>query len=230
MAFIAETVAKKKWKGLRDYYRGEIVKASKHRSGDPTDAVAKSSWPYFSLLAFLSGTMKTRPRESNLELPESMDEFSDTPVYEDTPATTPQSIEGVGASQEGEGSTDVINHEKSTKENVSPRPLVRSSAGKRKRTTGSEDFRRQLLELEHTKLQLLTQEEAEDDDLLFLKSLLADMKSLPRHRKMYVKLQFQQLLYAEVCSSMSSACGPSEVEQGPSGSSSHQLDNYINLF
>lgn len=48
------------------------------------------------------------------------------------------------------------------------------------RQTEANNFRRKLLNMEAKKIKLLENEEKEDEDFLFLKSLLPDLKNLPR--------------------------------------------------
>ncbi|XP_073973205.1 uncharacterized protein [Rhodnius prolixus] len=54
-----------------------------------------------------------------------------------------------------------------------------------------------LIEMEKRKL-LQCQKEEEDEDLMFFKSFLPDMKTLPRVRKLFLKLKFQEILYNEI--------------------------------
>jgi len=60
------------------------------------------------------------------------------------------------------------------------------------------NFRQELLNLEKKKIKLLQSEEKDDEDLMFLKSLLPDLKSLSRAQKMRTKIKFQEILYNEI--------------------------------
>lgn len=60
------------------------------------------------------------------------------------------------------------------------------------------NFRQELLKLEEKKIKLLQCEEKDDEDLMFLKSLLPDLKSLSRSQKMRTKIKFQEILYNEI--------------------------------
>lgn len=62
------------------------------------------------------------------------------------------------------------------------------------RQTAVNNFRRELLNMEAKKLKLLENEEKEDEDLLFLKSLLPDLKKLSQTQKMKTKIKFQETL------------------------------------
>lgn len=48
------------------------------------------------------------------------------------------------------------------------------------------------------KIKLLQNEEKDDEDLMFLKSLLPDLKSLSRPQNIKTKIKFQEILYNEV--------------------------------
>jgi len=51
--------------------------------------------------------------------------------------------------------------------------------------------------MEAKKIKLLENEEKEDGDLLFLKSLLPDLKKLSQTQKMRTKIKFQEILLQE---------------------------------
>lgn len=63
---VSDATVRKKWKGLRDYYRTELSKIAKPVSGSSAGNMRKSAWPHFHLMSFLGDTMKTRPRTTNL--------------------------------------------------------------------------------------------------------------------------------------------------------------------
>jgi hypothetical protein len=89
----------------------------------------------------------------------------------------------------------------SPEQSVSSRPPSVSSASsggrKRNKVMCQDD---EFLHLEKRKLELLGKdsEREEDEDLLFLKSLLPDIKSLPRWRKRRLRLKIHQLVIQEM--------------------------------
>lgn len=68
-----------------------------------------------------------------------------------------------------------------------------------KKKCGVDEYR--FKELEQKNLKLLDQESSSetDEDLMFFRSLLPDLKTLTRSRKMCLKLNIQDMLYQEVC-------------------------------
>lgn len=183
---------KTKWKNIRDYYRAELKKVSSGRSGAGADDVTTSSWPLFSSLNYLKDTMQTRPRTTNL-----------------TPSTS-NSVENVAQSasvdfsnfnvdeNSGEEKLEDDNEIIRSKENNAREKPIHTNQMEKKRKTTMSNFRQELLNLEAKKIELLQSEEKDDEDLMFLKSLLPDLKSLSRLQKMRTKIKFQEILYNEV--------------------------------
>lgn len=180
---------KMKWRGIRDYYRKELKKLEKPRSGDGADSHSTSNWPLFPLLSFLNDSMSTRPRTTNLESTRSEDALE--PAQETTENAGNDSI--TEFSPRAGPSQDITQNPKSTS---TERNMQRQALKKK----GADLYRQSMLELEAKKLKLLERDltEDEDDDLLFFKSMLKDFKSLPRERRMLLKIKFQEMLYKEI--------------------------------
>lgn len=186
--------ARSRWKTLRDYFRQEVTKIEKPRSGAGGD-VTTSSWQYFALMGFLRDTMVSEGRSCSLGVPaynhSLSPEISKEVVSgtEEDNATPPYSV----ASPQEQTSSDVTS--------VSTQGMRREN---RKRMRPDIDAivskNDALIAIEKQKLELLQKDmcEEKDDDLMFLKSLLPDLKSLPRSRNRLVRLKFQEIMYNEI--------------------------------
>jgi len=103
-------------------------------------------------------------------------------------------------------STNIIDADlNNTDSDVSPAGgLKRRNYDAPHRQTAVNNFRRELLNMEAKKLKLLENEEKEDEDLLFLKSLLPDLKKLSQTQKMRTKIKFQEILLQETLNTLQS--------------------------
>lgn len=147
---------------MRDQFAVELGKRPKARIG------AGSKWQYFSQLLFLKDVVKARPFSGNLSVWNST-------VEESGAAQTEGEVKTLSVAA-GTSSND---REEEAKENAEP---------KRKRSRKEEE-KEVLLDIERQKLQCLLQkaerrEKAEDDDLLFFKSLISMVKRIPDHMKL----------------------------------------------
>lgn len=183
---------KTKWKNIRDYYRAELKKVSSGRSGAGADEVTTSTWPLFPCLNYLKDTMQTRPRTTNLtqSARNSVENASqDTSVDFSLFNVDENSVEEIC-----EDDNDII---QSTEDHIREKPMHTTQTAKKTKTSMG-NFRQELLKLEEKKIKLLQSEEKDDEDLMFLKSLLPDLKSLSRSQKMRTKIKFQEILYNEI--------------------------------
>jgi len=77
-----------------------------------------------------------------------------------------------------EDDNDII---QSTEDHIREKPMHKTQTAKKTKTLMG-NFRPELLKLEENKIKLLQSEEKDDEDFMFLKSLLPDLKSLD-HKK-----------------------------------------------
>ncbi|XP_068081361.1 ankyrin-3 isoform X1 [Anabrus simplex] len=189
------THARSGWKTLRDYFHQEINKIEKPRSGTGGEGTTTSSWQFFQLMSFLCDTMISEARSSSLGVSSFAYSLSAEVANEVVPRTqkdgpTPPSSE---TSPQEEIPLDVSS--------VSTQSMHRE---KRKRSRPDIDAmltkNEALIAIEKQKLEFLQKDIAEekDDDLMFLKSLLPDLKSLPRSCNRAVRLKFQEIICSEI--------------------------------
>jgi hypothetical protein len=186
---------KNKWKYLRDYFQKETKKVIKPKSGATGQDILKdSSWQYYNMMLFLKDLLHSGKSESSLH---------------DSLISEPTESQDTSFDYNDEGNS--IRTELPcplSMPSTSSRPCSGSSASSEKNYHSGESRKRKILSdntdqvilIEKRKLELLEKdmEREEDDDLLFLKSLLPDIKSLPRWRKRRLRLKFQELVINEV--------------------------------
>lgn len=176
---------------MRDYYRLELRKLEKQKSGSGTDqATPTSSWPHFTVMSFLKDILKSGKgytglsEETYLQNPQC--EFT---VYDgdDSQVTVIKSEPSV---QSTRPSSSASNEDLSAPKKKRPHPGNESIIRK------NED----VIDLEHKKPASMERERPaqEDDDLLYLKSLLPHIKSLPRIRRLRLRSKFQELVIQEL--------------------------------
>lgn len=185
---------KTKWKNIRDYYRAELKKVSSGRSGASADEVTTSTWPLFPCLNYLKDTMQTRPRTTNL-----IQSVSNSVENASLDASVDFSQFNVDENSGEDICEDDIEIIRPAGNDEREKPTPTTQIAKKKKTSIS-NFRQELLNLEAKKIKLLQNEEKDDEDLMFLKSLLPDLKSLSRPQKIRTKIKFQEILYKEVMS------------------------------
>lgn len=100
-----------------------------------------------------------------------------------------------------------------TDTDVSPASgLKKRNYGVQHRQTATNKFRRELLNMKAKKIKLLeNNKEKEDEDLLFLKSVLPDLKILSQTQKMRTKIQFQEILLQETLNLLQSTTNQTTV-------------------
>ncbi|XP_017466883.1 PREDICTED: uncharacterized protein LOC108359498 [Rhagoletis zephyria] len=170
--------AKKKWRNLRDQFSKELKKIPKGKSGDTQDQalIYTGRWRYFKSLLFLRDTIFPRETARNLSV---MLEDSTTATEADNNVTNAE-----------------INSELTFVETC---PSFRSLSVRRKRKDNHQDGKAvelRLLDIETKKLALL--EASEDENSLFLRSLLPFMKKLDPIRQLRVRCKFQDILLQEI--------------------------------
>lgn len=194
--FFAEDVLKKRWKHLKDQYRKELKKQPLLRSGAEAD-VWVSSWQYFNLMTFLRDEVMPAPSTGNLSVNETEDS---------------QGVEDIETAEEN---TEMQNNlDNSDSEMVEPimsppsRPVPTSSPCSSEQASSSSrkrmNVRSSLLEIEKKKLLLMekrlkeTQHDQElnnDEDFLFLRSILPSMKKLTDLQKFQFRGKVNEWLF-----------------------------------
>jgi len=183
--------AKARWKNMRDYYRLELRKLETQKSGSGTDqATPTSSWAHFTVMSFLKDILKSGKGCTGLsEETYPQDPQCEVAVYEadDSQVTVIKSEPSV---QSTHPSSSASNEDLSAPKKKRPYPGTESIIRE------NED----VIDLEHKKPARMDRERAaeEDDDLLYLKSLLPHIKSLPRIRRLRLRSKFQELVIQEL--------------------------------
>ncbi|XP_046685435.1 uncharacterized protein LOC124371166 [Homalodisca vitripennis] len=195
----SETVTGK-WKNLRDTFRRELKKVPGYRSGSDGDQAPKYTghWPYFERMLFLRGVMTPRPTDSNMSVTdeERNENNIDTITHESDPDDPGNSIQShVDVGSNSEVSRSVKNLYTSNNDQVQTAPYI----SKRRKLTGSEQFKADILALEAKKINMLEKDsDQSDDDLNFFKSLLPHMKTLPAVNKLFFRSKVQNMLAKEM--------------------------------
>ncbi|XP_073973164.1 uncharacterized protein isoform X2 [Rhodnius prolixus] len=186
--------AKKKWRNLRDQFIKELKKCTKSRTGDAQECADSYSgrWQYFTSMLFLKDTVIPRGYvQGNLPLvdeqnPSSREEMDDVEEEEEEEQYTNPGI-------------DVS--ELLAPPSLSPVPV--QSYSHRKRQRQDTDLEQRKLDIESKKLALY--EKSEDENFLFLRSLLPYFKCLDQIQQLRVRTRFQEILLQEISQSRSSS-------------------------
>ncbi|KAK7085834.1 hypothetical protein SK128_000127 [Halocaridina rubra] len=201
----AEKSARRKWKNLKDYYRREVRKLESPRSGDGANGIVTSSWPYFTQLSFLYDIYCGASRSSNVTQNETttLGDDNQSAVDEDNESSMSYASH---VSHSFTSSVSTSNSPFLSLHGASTSGATTSGQSKpaTKRLRPEPDViakeNEQLLEIERQKLKFLQkeQEESENDDLQFFRSLIPHMKSLTPIRKLRVRSQLQNLVLKEL--------------------------------
>jgi BESS motif. len=176
---------------MRDYYRLELRKLEKQKSGSGThQATPFSSWPHFTVMSFLKDILKSGTGCTGLgEETYPQNSQCEVTVY-DADGSEVTVIKSESTVQPTRPSSRASNEELSAPKKKRPRQETESIIRK------NED----IINLEKKKPESTDKERAaeEDDDLLYLKSLLPYIKSLPRIRRLRLRSKFQELVIQEL--------------------------------
>lgn len=199
--FTVKTV-KTKWKNLRDYYRQELRKVGKPKTGDPGGKIYKSCWPYFSQMGFLKDILGGVNRCSNLDEEPDSEANENTQINEETDDENNDIQSQVFDIQSAESpQTSRPTSSMSSATNTS-QPRQNTSRKRKLRPDLASTIKRneELIALEKKKIEILEKDakEEDDDDLLFLKSLLPHIKSFPVIRKLRLRSKIQDLVLKEM--------------------------------
>lgn len=173
--YVTVKEVKRKWKYLRDYFVKERKKVIAAKSAENVEDIC--SWPYYNLLHFLNDVV--------------LSDTSDTKAAPDIQETVKSEITDIDIEQ----STLFIKLNTQS----SDHSCRNSNNTIKKRSVALEDISSQL-ELINAKIAKFENlnENSLDEDLMFFKSLLADIKLLPKQRKRRLKLKIQELVVREV--------------------------------
>ncbi|XP_045123377.1 uncharacterized protein LOC123511495 [Portunus trituberculatus] len=199
-----ETLARKKWKYLRDQFAVELGKIPPGRSGDVAGDAPTSKWQYFELLLFLKDVVKARASTGNLS-----GVLTSHAVVTSLPKS-PQvryqmaTVEPTLGTEEGASSSHTKDiHER--KDEVREKQWFTSPATRRKKKGASkrsktDDYNHSILDIEQQRIKYLKEkinhkEDKEDDeDQMFFKSLLPHVKRIPAVQKLTFRSRLQELV------------------------------------
>lgn len=211
---ISDTGLRKKWKYLREKFGTEYSKRPLSRSGDAAGNFPASKWAYYQQLMFLKDIVQWRPSSGSIapSMRAPIVPPADTAAAEDvniddaasqcshdSPLTNVanQLEEEMGSSQAAQENETVDNLEIS--QGAGPSfPTVVSS--KRKRKSQEEGYYQRMCNIEERKLQYLVDKhdqkktDAEDEDLMFLKTLLPHIRKISPHMKLRFQSRIQDVV------------------------------------
>lgn len=182
-----------KWKNLRDYFRNELKKIPIPRSGDASDIISKSHWPYFKNLMFLKDQIL--PRQSQSNLPEN--DSSESVLEETRSQSRPESqLSDEEVDNETEIPDQFYAETPSSSATEEPRTILKGRTRKRQNQIDA------LLAIEKNKMEFLINKQATkltesvpaDEDKLFFESLLPHVKKIEDCDKLKFRNEVQDLV------------------------------------
>ncbi|XP_068212670.1 uncharacterized protein, partial [Palaemon carinicauda] len=200
--YLSDISIKRKWKNLKDYYRKELKKVEKPKSGDGASEIVNSTWPYFNQSSFLKDIYLPEYRSSNLSQEENIR------IMEDDLSLVDDDIE----SNVSHVSPSFVIHNSRAASPALPPDTGSTSQDNGWQTNPSTKKRRrasldymakkseELVKIEKQKLEMLRkeQEESGDEELYFFKSLLPYKKKLNHTKKLRMRMQIQNLFLKEM--------------------------------
>ncbi|RZC40737.1 uncharacterized protein BDFB_004026 [Asbolus verrucosus] len=182
---IEVSTAKQKWKNLRDTFRVELKKNRKYSVSETPETLNKSQWSYYEDMLFIKDILKTRKLRDLLEPgmsnpDEFMDGSGETIKIEPDMSFSPIRL------------TENAEENKPTFENISPlQPQIQDID-----TTNNYPYRRGLKRrFDEEDIKTENNDEGQDDDLLFFRSVLPFVKRLDQDKKLLFRMNVQQILY-----------------------------------
>ncbi|CAH1996935.1 unnamed protein product [Acanthoscelides obtectus] len=193
----------KKCRNLRDQFLKEFKKIPKSKSGASQEdaSICSGKWQYFTSLLYLKDTVLPRNTEGNMatingsqELQNTTNESEPNEYGESEPDETELQSDSAQAQTDLIEATAVANsNPSSAKQSFVPNKTLSHPKPKKPRT---DDIEVKMLEIENKKLALLEQEE--DENSLFLRSLLPDLRKLNPLQQLKVLTKFQDVLMQEL--------------------------------
>ena len=196
LIFLTENYAKSRWKSLRDTFRKEFKKFKEQRLTHGSSAPIPR-WLHYKDLQFLEDVMQSRKLSPNV-VEKSVHEKKYQP-----PQAHNEEIKSIGERQEydaelADEDSCTILQSHSASPPCQPRPITNTQ--KHKRARSSLNYQKDNLHLERNETEWVSrqQDDDNDDDLNFFKSLVPYMKKLPPCKKLCLRSQFQNLLANEI--------------------------------
>lgn len=207
-------MVKAKWKNLRDRFKKEVNKIPKPHSGDDAESAFRytGSWCHFEAMMFLKCIVTPKVTEGNIGMLEknSQDDTSESTQlhqHSDIENENEQSQPGTSCSQlstnqnnpmsdQPQDDGDGVEHLLPDK-NTKTIPVVVPRKRKNQRTNDT-NLEEEFLKLEAKKVALLEQNNDDDEDINFFKSLLPHVRQLPSINKLHFRSQVQNLLATEI--------------------------------
>ncbi|XP_044749765.1 uncharacterized protein LOC123310363 [Coccinella septempunctata] len=194
------SVLRKKWKYLRDQFSVECSEIKPARSGDAADTTIEPKWPHFKGMLFLKDVIKPRASSSNLKKTlsaiENREEDTQAEENNEFDFQLPEDLDINDSGRGQENSTDNVGEVQPTEENEPAQPSA-SLQKKRKRVLANSAYNEKILQLEQQKLDTIQnafQRQPENDDLMFLKSLLPFISKIPQEKKLRFRSRIQQVV------------------------------------
>ncbi|XP_071055965.1 transcription factor Adf-1-like [Onthophagus taurus] len=185
--------AKKQWELLRDTFRREFKKVNATQSGQEADdeyIEADCKWPYFKYMLFLKDVLLPRKTATNIPSASSSRDLLDA-----SSRNSPNSeVSAINA--ENVTSQDVVETDSEIIDKVSEKP-------KRKRNS----FQDEVINIEKKKVKLFEQKlraracpqnQEDDDDMHFFKSILPHIRKFTDVQKMKVRMEFINIISREL--------------------------------
>ncbi|XP_066969335.1 uncharacterized protein [Macrobrachium rosenbergii] len=200
-----------KWRGLRDCYAKEMRNISNSSPGISNELSIQSSWPLIKQMSFMRDV--TPPQDSAKN---SRPVPGESTMGRRDRQSLPDHLGGIVYASQNElsfASQIHLNDEEEIDGLDNPaivdvtgadeKELPSDIAGRGAKRKSLDDSWREnvTLEARAKKLEVLARSpngEETDEDLLFFKSLLPDMRLLPRTRKLSIKIRMQELLLNEL--------------------------------
>ena len=162
---------------MRDIYRRERKKLHGTKSGQAEGTTRESKWQYFTTMSFVNAVMIPRPTLSNIAAAEES-VLGSTRNLEDGNASTNVSINDKHSDEFSEG----VSHEHQVKKNLGTKRKI--------------NFQEEPLHLQKRKIKLMEERLTkksradEDEDYMFLMSLLPSLKKLDDIQRLEVRTEF----------------------------------------
>lgn len=189
--FVVKSV-KTKWRNLRDTFRVILAKCKGAPSGSSGDLCVQPTWPYYQQMLFLKDHMQHRPSSGSLQKSTKVS-ISAARSHANSEVADMLDIEILDSSDfdipfSSFGSQEDI--ESSTNEVFSPVPKK-----KNKKTHWTD----QIVEIEQNKLEIFkeranAENEENDEDWHFFKSMMPHMKAIAPKEKLSCFIKIQQII------------------------------------
>lgn len=226
--YLLDTEAKTKWQNLRSNYMREKRKVTNAASGSAVEST-KISWPYYCMMSFLDESLKHKKTVGNV--PEM-----DTDIETAMPTISPEAgneahdiINDDCGNNEGRDSEFISETNNSICGNIAAVAPKTTNIRKKRKQNPTNDDDIDIMYLQHLKQIASASEEANDPDLMFLKSLLPSIKKLGPLENLEFKGEVIQLLKNKLTPAPAYFSNPSSVsscsyEHYPQQAAGHSVE------